>query len=236
MDLMCKRCGYQWPTKKEVEPKVCPRCKSKLWKDGAKNKYADGKCGKVYVVLLPDNTISVGQTTVGEKRISQYVGVKDYELSSPVKDLNKEERQIIKKATELCGEPKNGREFFNGGSDEFLALKVAVMSIKFTADVDMDSINSFDFKRLACSMAVEKNLPVMRHIEQQRLSERNQFYLATMEAFLDYKNGVCSADIAFHSLIETITSMKNIAKLNIKTSNIDTTMDEYADDINDICS
>jgi len=29
--LICKRCGWDWGTRKDKTPKYCPKCKSKYW-------------------------------------------------------------------------------------------------------------------------------------------------------------------------------------------------------------
>lgn len=34
----CERCGHEWiPVKKNVEPTVCPKCKSPYWNKPRKN-------------------------------------------------------------------------------------------------------------------------------------------------------------------------------------------------------
>ena len=30
----CDRCGYEWQTQKDAEPRVCGRCKSANWNKG----------------------------------------------------------------------------------------------------------------------------------------------------------------------------------------------------------
>jgi DNA-directed RNA polymerase subunit M/transcription elongation factor TFIIS len=33
---ICDRCSHEWQPKKDIVPKMCPKCKSLLWNKGAK--------------------------------------------------------------------------------------------------------------------------------------------------------------------------------------------------------
>jgi len=33
MKYKCKKCGYEWLARIETEPKECPACKSRYWKE-----------------------------------------------------------------------------------------------------------------------------------------------------------------------------------------------------------
>jgi rubrerythrin len=36
--LSCTRCGHEWPTRKDSDPKVCPNCKNPNWNKEKKAK------------------------------------------------------------------------------------------------------------------------------------------------------------------------------------------------------
>jgi len=46
----CKKCGYKWFPRTPVEPTICPKCKSRFWREGrqrrAPEKPEDPKTGE----------------------------------------------------------------------------------------------------------------------------------------------------------------------------------------------
>jgi hypothetical protein len=90
------------------------------------------KLGQVYVVLLTDNTIKIGMTTVGVRRINYYSGISRYLISSKTSDYLAAEQLLIQEANNICGPPLSGREFFPGGRDEFDMIKSLIPIARMT--------------------------------------------------------------------------------------------------------
>ena len=84
------------------------------------------KLGQIYVVLLEPNTIKIGMTTVGMKRLKAYSGIARYLISAKIYDYRIAETLLIKEANNICGSPSQGREFFTGGETEFNMIKELV--------------------------------------------------------------------------------------------------------------
>lgn len=78
--------------------------------------------GQIYAVLLKNEVIKVGFTTIGMKRFKAYVGIERYMLSIRIEDFRLAERILIKEAAKICGNPIKGREFFGGCEKEFVKI------------------------------------------------------------------------------------------------------------------
>ena len=232
MKLKCERCGHRWKARGESKPNMCPRCKNKKWE--TRKGSADCKYGRLYAVILPNGIVKVGQTTTGHKRVCVYKGVKDYTFSGMIYNLNNEEEKFINFAKSICGEPIEGREYFNGDKTSFNKLSAYIKSLGPYEEFDGHA--DYDFKKVACLIAIERSLPFIESVEKVRLAERSQFYLATKEAFNDFLNGKCDATTAFTSLMEIALNMKNISKDEIEDINIKNVSKKYDVEINEICS
>lgn len=81
------------------------------------------KLGQIYVVLLSNEIIKVGVTTVGINRLKAYHGIERYLLSTKIEDFSLAEKILIQETNIICGPPIKGREFFGGCGDEFSKIK-----------------------------------------------------------------------------------------------------------------
>ncbi|MEA3347269.1 MAG: hypothetical protein U9Q21_04200 [Candidatus Auribacterota bacterium] len=202
MKLTCKRCNHRWKTKKEVKPKICPRCKSTKWEQEKIRSWE--KVGKLYVVLLEDK-IKVGQAIIPERRINNIRYKKNKYVSYNCMDLNKCEKLLIKKATQICGKAIEGREFFKGGKKEYdkivLYLKtVGDKSLINEHSLSKKNIADFDLDKKTKEMAVKPYLMMC-------LNERKEFVITLTEAIDDANNNICSYKKALDSVLTVANSM-----------------------------
>jgi len=237
MNLSCKKCSYEWKTKKEVLPKVCPRCKNKKWNDKKIRPW--DKEGYLYIVELKDGIISVGQTTVGLKRMFGYSGVISYVFSKKVKNLNKAEKSLIDKAKEICGNPIEGREYFRGNQDNIdLIISFIKENYGLLSEID-DDTESFDLTKIFCMWAIENKKPLLIASKKKELIDAKNYMLLIADAFKDASLGVCTYQKAIDSLIGIFTKnfmsiaeeYKNLINMDI-TTNHDDIVHEVIDSLN----
>ena len=232
MRLKCERCGHRWKTRTEKKPSVCPRCKNKKWE--TLKETDECKHGRLYVVLMEDDIIKVGQTTAEHRRIAQYQDVVGYSFSGMFYNLNKEERALIKFTKTVCGEVAAGQEYFNGDIQAFNKISAYIKALG--PYESFSGKNDYDYNKLACMCAIERSLPFVRNIEAARLAERTQFYLATQEAFNDFIHGKCDANTAFVSLLDISLNMKQLSEDVLGDISVAGLSEKFDVDINEICS
>lgn len=211
MKLTCRRCDYEWNTKKETKPRVCPRCKSKKWESVKSRPWE--KTGQLYVVQLKKGIVSVGQTTVGQIRMRGYSGVVSETFSGFLKDLNKCEQWLIGEAKKLCGEPTKGRECFSGSEEDFKVLSELLTKKYGKHDDKEEGKDSFDFLKMACQMAIEENTPIVIAIKKSDMLLAKHNMLVVGEAMADADKGICTHKKALESLATVFsdTFMERVA-------------------------
>lgn len=229
MNLNCKQCGYDWNTREAIQPKVCPRCKSKNWNKKTTRPW--DKKGFLYVIEMKDGSISVGQTKVGDARLLKYVGVKNKYLHGIISDLNKSETKLIAYAKKLCGEPIKGRELFNcvsGVFDNIVNYIAKTFEIREPSFIE----NDFDFSRAVCLMAIEQKLPYLKIQKKDNVVDAKKDMLLIGDAMEDVHKGVCTPQNALESLASIFTS-KFMSAVDIYDKDIDIKTD-YDDIIHDV--
>jgi len=152
MNLICKQCVHTWKTRKNIKPKVCPRCKSKSWDKKRERPWE--KQGYLYLIVLPKNIIKVGQTKTGSKRLGAYTGIAKCVYSGRIKDLNSAEKLLIQEAKRICGDAYKGREYFIGGEKEFYCLKEFINENYGIIDKANDFLGSQELKKIFISWAI----------------------------------------------------------------------------------
>ena len=129
----CKRCGYEWKSR-IADPRICPQCKSKKWKEEKIRKWEEKKDeGYIYCLLFSDDIIKVGKSTDPYNRIlthNQGKKIKFKFISHPCFDCTGCENMVIEESNKICGQAINdSREYFSGTHQDYIKIVSAIKSI-----------------------------------------------------------------------------------------------------------
>jgi len=222
--FVCSRCGNGWKARTE-SPKVCPRCKSKKWKEEKSRAWE--KEGRIYVVLTHEY-IKVGRSLYPKNRIRSFVGKVAYYISNVSKDMPQDEKRLKDEARSICGAPIAGEEYFKPGGEEYKKIVAFIDSmglVKGKTNRELKDVEEIDTARIKMSSLTTYNIAVTK-IKEAIYSERKEFFITIKEMVDRYKDNEGALPKDLENLLYVTCDMMLAAKKDLEEYGIQESLEE----------